>query len=75
MFAIKEALPDAFRDLIAASRGQGRWKDLAIKDQLAALLKVMEYGMGKAITLDKMRPSDAAEDGNAVEEADGISLG
>lgn len=75
MYAIREALPDALRDLVAASRGQGRWSDLPIKDQLGALQKVVEYGFGKAVTLDKMRPSDAAEDGDAVEEADGIALG
>ncbi len=75
MFAIREALPDALRDLVAASRGQGRWADLPIKDQLGALQKVVEYGFGKAVTFDKMAKADPGEDGDAVEEADGISLG
>lgn len=74
MYAIKEELPGAFAQLVAASKGMGRWKELSVKDQLMALLKVVEYGVGKSITLDKMTPKNPAEDGDGVEKADGIEF-
>ena len=69
LFVVEESLGESLQELVKASRGQGEWKDLPASARLQALLRVIEYGVGKTVTVDKMRPKDVSSEGGGVEEA------
>lgn len=56
LWDVKKALPDLFGDLLKAARGQAPFHDLPPDKRLAALFKVLEYGAGKPVSLDKTTP-------------------
>lgn len=72
LFTIKRNLQGHFKDLEAAARGTGPWKELPLSNRLAALLKVIEYGVGKPIGVDKQTKTPeagSAEEGGGSEAA------
>lgn len=74
LWGIKTRLPDHFRELELAATGKGAWKDLPLPQRLSALLKVIEYGVGKSIGLDKMAPKDVQSEGGGIEAAEGLKF-
>lgn len=52
---VRRQLPRLMRDLINAAMGRGKYHDLPSDKRLAALLKAIEYGVGKPIGLDKQQ--------------------
>lgn len=67
MYGVRAALPSLVTDLIAAAQGRGVWKDLPLDKRLGALLKCIEYGLGKPIGVDKTLPRDLRAEGGEVE--------
>jgi hypothetical protein len=74
LHAVKKALPSAFEDLLKAAKGEGAWKELSARERLQALLKVIEYGVGRSISLDKMTPKDVESEGGGVEEPSSLQF-
>ncbi len=62
MFAIKKSLPALMQDLLSAARGAGEWAALPLDKRLGALLKAIEYGLGKPVGVDKQSPKDVNSD-------------
>lgn len=74
LFDIKANLPKNFKDLQAAASGTGAWKQLPLQSRLAALLKVIEYGVGKPIGVDKLHPTPVAAEGGGAETPGTVSF-
>jgi len=66
-WAVKRQLGGLFSELLRAAKGEGSWKELPPAGRLQALLKAIEYGVGKPIGLDKETPKDTASEGNGAE--------
>ncbi len=73
---IKDNLSGLFKELLDAAMGRGSWKDLHPDRRLLALNKVLEYGYGRTITLDKTveKPSGPTGEGGEAEQAEGLSI-
>jgi hypothetical protein len=69
LLVVRDGLAESLQELVEASRGKGHWKDLPAQSRLTALLKVIEYGVGKSVSLDKMGGKDTAAEGGDVEKA------
>lgn len=65
LYDVKRRLPQLFGDLLKAANGLPPYHDLSDKDRLGALLKAIEYGVGKPIGVDKQTPKDPSEGGGA----------
>jgi len=74
LFGVKSRLSKHFVELEKAASGQGDWKDLPLPQRLSALMRVIEYGVGKSITLDKMAPKDVSSEGGGSETAGTIEF-
>lgn len=64
---VKESLGDSLEALVAASQGKGTWKDLPVSARLQALMKVIEYGVGKTVTMDKVVSGNQNPEGGGTE--------
>lgn len=71
---VRRALPELFKELLAAARGVGAWKDLPAEKRLAALTKAIEYGIGRPISVDKLTKPEEPDDGEGPESASGIVI-
>lgn len=63
------------RELLNASKGEGKWKDLPVNLRLQALLKCIEYGVGRPVSLDRTASALSSNgDGGAKEEVAGLTF-
>ncbi|HLE82194.1 MAG TPA: hypothetical protein VJA25_13030 [Dehalococcoidia bacterium] len=69
LYNAKKALPGLMDELLKAAKGQGDWKGLTQRERLTALLKAIEYGVGRPTTVDKQGPKDVQSEGDGVEAA------
>lgn len=65
--SIKRNLHAHFEELERAAKGTGAWKDLPLQQRLTALLKVIEYGLGRPVGVDKQTPKDVASEGGGTD--------
>jgi hypothetical protein len=55
-FLFAEHVEELARTLIQAALGQGRFRDLPPRCQLTALMRAVEWGIGKPVMMDRPEP-------------------
>jgi len=58
--------PELVKDLMDAAKGRGRWSNLPVDKQLAALFRALEYAHGKPTS---KAPAPAAQNGFSEPES------
>ena len=62
--------PSLVKDLMDAAKGRGRWSNLPVDKQLAALFRALEYAHGKPTS---KAPAPAPQNGS--QELEGLVIG
>lgn len=71
---LRDELPALFDDLLKAARGKPPYEDIGPDRRLLALNKALEYGYGRAISLDKNPVKEPNGEGGDPEKAEGLSI-
>mgnify|MGYP005856785109 CR=1 FL=1 len=71
LFLARDALPGLFNDLLRAAKGSGTWKTLPKEKRLVAILKLIEYGVGRPETMSKAKVD---QDVQAQDEQEGLTI-